>query len=74
MTTNAAARRQVLAILSDGQAHIWGDINRVVSMVHKIPQKDVSSLLRHLCRTGEIVRDNPGDREPSVRLPGGGES
>jgi hypothetical protein len=69
----AAARRQVLAILSDGQSHIWGDINRSVSLTHGIPQKDVSSVLRHLVRTGEIVRDNPGDREPTFRLPGSSE-
>jgi hypothetical protein len=71
MTNTAAARRQVLAILSDGQPHVWGEINRTVALTHRIRQKDVSSLLRHLIRTGEIVRDNPGDREPTVRMSGG---
>ena len=74
MTTTAAARRQILAILADGRPHIWGEVNRTVALTHRIRQKDVSSLLRHLIRTGEIERDNPGDREPSVRLPGSGES
>jgi hypothetical protein len=73
MTTTAPARKQILAILADGRSHGWGEINRAVALTHKIRQKDVSSLLRHLVRTGEIVRDNPGDREPTLRLPGGSE-
>jgi predicted transcriptional regulator len=71
MTTAAqidAGRRQVLAILSDHRNHTWSDVTAAVAMTHRISQKDVSGLLRHLVRTGEIVRHNPGDREPTVRL------
>jgi hypothetical protein len=74
MTATDAARRQVLAILSDHELHSWGAINRTVAQTYGIPQKDVTSLLRNLVRTGEIVRDNPSDREPTVRLAGGAES
>jgi hypothetical protein len=72
MTTTPAARRQVLAILSDHELHSWGEINRTVALTHGVPQKDVTSLLRHMVRTSEVERYNPGDREPCVRLPGGG--
>lgn len=73
MTSTDAARKQILTILADGQPHPWGDIGRAVALTHGISQKAVSSLLRHLHHTGEIIRDNPGDREQTVRLPGGSE-
>jgi hypothetical protein len=74
MTTTAAARRQIEAILADGRPRSWCEIQRIVALTHAIPQKSVSSLLRDLVATGEVVRDNPGDREPTVRLQGSGES
>ena len=39
----AAARRQIISILSDGQPHEWGNMSRTVARTHAIPQKDVSS-------------------------------
>jgi hypothetical protein len=69
-----AARRQVLAILADGQPHVWSDVTAAVSLVHRVSLKGASALLRDLISSGEIERHNSGDREPSVHIPGSGES
>ncbi len=64
-------RRQILAILSDHRSHVWSDITRAVALVHGIPQKGVSSLLREMIASGEIERDNLGGRGHAVRLVAG---
>jgi hypothetical protein len=62
--------RQVLAILSDNRSHVWSDVATAVAVTHGVSKKEASELLRRLVQTGEVIRDNLGTREPTVRLAG----
>jgi hypothetical protein len=71
VTDADAATRQILSTVSDGQPHQWCAVQRLVARTHGIELKDVTSILRHMVRTGQIERIHDGIHEPTVRLPGG---